>query len=83
MIYQNEYVGFGLAGSYDCSFAQWGRDEDEVTMSVVSGAEYVSFHSATGDSLGDSVTGLANDLETMILVADGVEASAVRGPCGD
>jgi len=55
-----------------CTSTQWDAAEHPVTVSIVSGAEYVNFRNIyTRARLGSSITRVARDLDSVALAADG------------
>jgi hypothetical protein len=66
-----------LNGDDNCSSTAWSPHTDPVTLSIVSGSQYVSFHvidSLTGadTKLGSTATTIGDNIGEYYLVADGI-----------
>jgi len=73
-------TGMNLNGIDDCSGSTWSLT-DPVTLTVVSGSQYVSFHmtdpqTGADEKLGSSIMTTGMDIGQYSLVADGVPADS-------
>ncbi len=65
-------------GGYDDSTATaWSPDTDPITVTIISGSQYASFHesdpqSGVDDQMGSTITTTQNNLPNVYLVGDGV-----------
>jgi len=71
VLYENPLI-LSISSESDCSYDSWDPARDSVSIQIVSGANYVSWHTTSRDKIsGPVVTGLAAKINNFILVADG------------
>lgn len=71
VLYENPLT-LSINSESDCSYDSWDPARDSVSIKIVSGADYVSWHTMSRDKIsGLMITGLAAKINNFILVADG------------
>lgn len=71
MLYENPLT-LSITNESDCSYDSWDPAKDSVSIQIVSGANYVSWHTTARDKInGPVITVLAAKVSNFILVADG------------
>jgi hypothetical protein len=76
-LWSGDYTPFNLDGYDDCSTTSWSSTTDPVTLMIISGSQYASFHTIdpeTGkdDSTGSVVSTTGDNIWNVHLVVDGV-----------
>jgi hypothetical protein len=71
VLYENPLT-LSISKESDCSYDSWDPARDSVTIRILSGADYVSWHNISRAKVsGTVITALAAQMNNLLLVADG------------